>query len=127
MQVQLNCGRDIRIDGFQLGYTYGGLLEGIPNKRMNENIFQRTSYPLNWGERKVLKIKPNKDDFNTALKACYYSVWLHSNDPIDTRYHGSELVVIWFDERPNNRTIEEIILSGIKDIDWLNNAEDFEY
>lgn len=127
MRIKLKCGREVKVDGFEFGYTYGGLLEGSPNERMNKNIFDRTTYSSNWGSRKVLKIKPKKSEFKSELKPTHYSVWLNSNDPINSNYHGSELVVIWFDELPNEKTVEEIIQNGVQDIDWDKNAEDFEY
>lgn len=127
MIIKLKCGRDVTVDGFEFGYTYGGLLEGRPNNRLNHNIFERTSYPSNWGSRKVLKIKPEKIEFDDVLKPTHYSVWLNSNEPINENYHGSELVVIWFDELPNGKMIEEIIQHGIENIDWDKNAEDFDY
>ena len=127
IRIKLNCGRKVKVDGFEFGYTYGGLLEGSPNESMNKNIFERTKYPSSWGQRKVLKIKPEKSEFKNGLKPSHYSVWLSSNDPIDPDYHGSELVVIWFDQLPNGKTIEEIIENGIQNINWNKNAQDFEY
>lgn len=127
MKISLKCGREVSVDAFEFGYTYGGLLEGSPDKRMNQNIFERTSYSSTWGPRKVLKIKPEGHEFENVLKPSHYAVWLHSNEPIDPDYHGSELVVIWFDELPNGKVIEEIIQNGVENIDWEKHAEDFEY
>lgn len=127
MRIKLICGRVVKVDGFEFGYTYGGLLEGSPNEEMNKIIFDSTKYSSNWGPRKVLKIKPEKSEFKSGLKPTIYSVWLNSNDPINPNYHGSELVVIWFDELPSGKTVEEIIQNGVQHIDWNKNAEDFEY
>lgn len=127
IKIKLNSGREVSVEGFSFGYTYGGLYEGLPNEKMNNDIFDRSSYPNNWGPRKVLKIRPPKSDFEKALKPTDYAAWLHSNEPIDPEYHGSELVVIWFGDPPNGKTVEEIIEQGIKDIDWESNAEDFFY
>ena len=127
MMIKLKCGREVKVHGFEFGYSYGGLLEGLPNERMNKNIFERTTYPSNWGSRKVLKIKPEKSEFKNGLKPTHYSVWLTSNDPINPNYHGSELVVIWFGELPNGKTVEEIIQNSLNNIDWNKNAQDFEY
>ncbi len=127
MRIKLKCGREVKVDGFEFGFTYGGLLEGSPNERMNNNIFERTNYSTNWGPRKVLKIRPEINEFKNGLKPAHYSVWLNSNDPINPKFHGSELVVIWFDEKPNGKTVEEIIQKGVQNIDWDKNARDFEY
>ena len=61
------------------------------------------------------------------MKSAYYSVWLNSNDPVDPEFHGSELVVIWLDDIPGDRSIEEIITKGVKAIDWEANAQDYQY
>ena len=127
MRIKLKCGREVKVDGFEFGTTYGGLLEGSPYEIMNKNIFEKTTHSSNWGKRRVLKIKPENSEFKNSLKPTHYSVWLTSNDPINSNYHGSELVVIWFDELPNGRTIEEIIQTGVQNIDWNKNAKDFEY
>ncbi|WP_196889881.1 hypothetical protein [Aureivirga sp. CE67] len=127
IRIKLNCGREVKVDGFQFGYTYGGLLEGSPNERMNKSIFDRTTYPSNWGSRKLLKIQPDKNDFKNGLKPTYYIVWLHSNEPINPEFHGSELVVIWFGDLPNGKIVENIIQNGVENINWNDNAQDFEY
>ena len=127
MEIKLTNGRSIRVDGFEFGYTYGGLLEGRPNETINKRIFERIVYPSSWGHRKVLRLEPDRKEFREFLKPAHYSVWLHSNTPIDPDYHGSELVVIWLDDVPNDRAISDIIQSGVQHIDWDRHAEDFEY
>ena len=127
IRIRLKCGRDVKVDGFQFGYTYGGLLEGSPNKKMNKDIFDKTTYPSNWGPRKLLKIQPENDDFKKNLKPIHYSVWLHSIEPINPDCHGSELVAIWFGDLPNGKTVEDIIQNGVENINWNKNAQDFEY
>jgi len=126
IEIELNCGIKVNVEGFEYGYTYGGLLEGKPNKRINKHILESITYPKNWGPRKVLNIQPSINEIENRLKPSYYSVWLTS-EPIDPEYHGSELVVIWFGEIPNGKTIETIIEVGIKFIDWNANANDFRF
>ncbi len=126
IRIKLKCGTEVNVAGFQFGYTYGGLLEGSPNERLNKSIFDRITYASNWGSRKVLKIQPDIYDFITVLKPLYYIVWLHSNEPINPEYDGSELVVIWFGDLPNGRLVEDIIQSGVKNINWSENAQDFD-
>ena len=127
MYITLDSGITVKVGNFIFGHTYGGLLEGSPNKSLNKRIFKHATYPVSsWGARKVLKIKPAKDDFKKELKPACYAVWLTS-EPIISEYHGSELVVIWFEELPDEKPIMEIIKKGIKEIDWKKNAKDFFY
>jgi len=127
IRIKLKCGREVEVDGFEFGITYGGLLEGSPDESLNNSIFDRTSYPAKWGSRKVLKIRPKRIEFQNKLPDCHYSAWLGSINSINPDYDGSELVVIWFGESPNGKTFEEVIQSGIEEIDWDANAQDFEY
>ena len=127
IRIKLNGGNDVTVEGFQFGYTYGGLIEGSPNERLNKKIFDWTTYPSKWGSRKLLKIQPDKNDFKNVLKPTYYIVWLQSDEPINPKYDGSELVVIWFGDLPNGKTVEAIIQNGVQNINWSENAQDFEY
>lgn len=127
MNITLNCGRVVKVNTFQLGYTYGGLLGGYPHEVMNKHIFDTITYPSNWGSRKVLKIEPEEAELKTELKPSYYTVWLSSDVPVLPQNDGSELVVIWFGDSPDGKTVEAIIERGIKAIDWNTHAEDINY
>ena len=127
MYIKLDSGIEVKVDSFIFGRTYAGLIEGSPNKSLNKRIFKHAKYPVSsWGIRKVLKIKPTKKEFRTELKPICCAVWLTS-EPIKFKYHGSELVVIWFGKLLEGKPIEEIIKEGIKGIDWKKNAKDFYY
>ena len=124
MRIRLNGGLEVEVNSFSYGYTYGSIIEGVPNKKLNEAIIQNASYPSNWGDRKLLKVQPNKSDLENKLKPICYAVWLKSFEPINKRYDASELVVIWFGDHPDGKSIEYIIESGVKNIDWKKNAQD---
>jgi hypothetical protein len=126
IKIKLKSGREVGVDSFHFNYTYGGLLVGIPHERMNIEYFEKKTYPKNWGKgRKLLKIKPNPEDFKNRLKPIYYSVWLDSK-PFNPKYFGSSLIVTWFGNEPNGKTIDEIIQTGIENIDWIENAHDYD-
>ena len=127
MLITLNSGKTVKVESFEYSYTYGGVLCGLPNEQMNRAVFEDIKYPSNWGSRKTLKIKPSTKEFENKLKSAYYSVWLNSYDPVDPEFDGSELVVIWLDDIPRGRSIEEIIGKGVKAINWEDNAQDFQY
>ena len=126
MHIKLLSGIEVSASDFSFGYTYGGLLEGTPNEKFNRKIVERTNYPSNWGARKTLKLSPSEEEIKRGLKPAHYAVWL-SSTPINPDYHGSELVVIWFDFAPKERSIKEIIQAGVEAIDWKSNAKDFYY
>ena len=41
IKVKLNFGRYVKVEEFEFGYTYRGLLEGVPNERLNKQIWTR--------------------------------------------------------------------------------------
>lgn len=127
IKIQLKGCVEVKVDAFEFGYTYANLIEGSPNEMFNEKTFDKASYPPNWGIRKVLKIKPDREEFENKLQPCRYAVWLYSDEPINPNYSGSELVVIWFGELPYGKTFIDLIQSGIGEIDWIENAQDFNF
>lgn len=128
MKIKLDSGKEVKVSDFCFGYTYGGMLCGEKNETSNRPIFDEITIPTNWGEdRNVLKLEPTQAEFENQLKPVYYIVWLDSHVPIDPKYHGSNLIVIWLGDEPTGYKIEDIIFKGIKDIDWDSNARDYEY
>jgi len=128
MKIKLDSGKEVKVSDFCFGYTYGGMLCGEKNETSNRPIFDDITIPTNWGEdRNVLKLEPTQAEFENQLKPVYYIVWLDSHVPIDPKYHGSNLIVIWLGDEPAGYKIEDIIFKGIKDIDWDSNARDYEY
>jgi hypothetical protein len=125
--IKLDSGIEVKVNGFEFGYTYGGVIEGIPNMTRNIEIYESANYPANWGTRKTIKIKPEKSELKKKLRPAHYSVWLTSFEALNPKYDGSELVVIWFADLPNGKTVEEIIENGIRSIDWKKNAHDFHF
>ena len=126
MRINLNCGRKVMIWNFSLSRTYSGFLEGRPNEKINKKIFESLTYPSEWGDRKKIIIFPQECEFKNKLKPIICTAFLES-EPIDSICDGSQLVVIWFADEPNRLSFEEYIESGIKEIDWNNNAHDFDY
>lgn len=125
--IKLDSGKEVRVNNFSFNNTYGGLIFGsIDDDEYNKELFEETTYPRNWGTRKSIKIKPSEKEFQKGLKPFCFTVWLNSYNPKDPWYDGSELIVIWFADIPAGASIEEIILNGVKSVDWEANAQDYE-
>ena len=61
MRIKLDSGREIKVNNFEFGYTYGGMLCGEKNETSNRPIFDDIKIPTNWGEnRNVLKLEPTQ-------------------------------------------------------------------
>ena len=125
IDLKINNGREVSVNAFTMNFTYSGLLSYQTSERINRHIYERASYPTNWGNRAVLKLQPKELAFKSILDPCYYCVWLQSEWTQHRESDGSELVVIWFDDIPNERSIEHMIAGGIKAIDWEAHAEDY--
>ena len=64
------------------------------------------------------------------LKPVINSVWLSSSEVIDDNdkiSNGSDLVIMWFSDELQDKTIQEIIIAGVGDIKWEKFARDFEF
>jgi hypothetical protein len=127
MDILISNNRNVTVDSFTMDFTYAGLLSYTSTERINKAIFEGANYPSSWGNRKVLKIEPNGGDFKIDLNHCYYCAWMNSDTVGFSDADGSTLVVIWFGDLPNARSIENIIQQGISKIDWEANAENFNY
>lgn len=129
VQVTLDSGLELTLKGFHLAFTYGGLMEGNPLKEsVFEFIQDEIRVPKNWGDRKLFSISAKEDGINSLLPlfSCY--AYLTSDIPAgDPFADGSELVVHWFEDSIQDRSIPQIIEEAVKDLDWKNEADDFLY
>jgi len=72
------------------------------------------------------KILPTEIELKNRLKSNICAAFLES-EPIDSHRDGSQLVAIWLADDPQKLSLEDYIESGIKEIDWNYNAQDFDY
>ena len=137
-KFQLNQGRTIYLTAINQWGTYGGLLEGVPTKEMNQRTIEYTKGEAKrlWdGDPYVIEptetpIELDRDyPFGTpasipsitclALFRCLDSVR-------DETMHYSQLPVIWF--QPEYAfPIDQCIMESILAIDWRKLAFDYQY
>ncbi|WP_395048862.1 hypothetical protein [Flavobacterium sp.] len=129
LKIKLATGKIITIEAFHFTKTYGGLLTGEPSKEINEEIIKNISYPKNWGQRRAVFDRKDWYLSNEVLKPITYSAWLmaESIDDKEKQYDGSSIIVIWIDDEPKGKDIEEIIVSGIGLFDWEKFAENYQF
>lgn len=110
-----------RIDSVYITRTYGGCLQGIPTYEDRVDSAKNKSKNL-WGKRPIFIIEPD-------LKEKMLPLWVHiayiSNDAISKEAHGSELVVVWWDDSMDGSP--DNIYSMVNRVDWNQYAEDFWY
>jgi hypothetical protein len=129
MKIKLNNGREVKMEAFNMSLTYGGLLVGEPNEAINDSIIGLISYSKDWGNRKALLNKKDMYISKGFLKPIIYSVWLTSSVvPAESKTNdASTIVLLWFGEEPNDKSIPEIIKEEIVNFDWDKHAENIQY
>ncbi len=129
MEIKLLTGKTVRLDSLIMTSTYGGVLVGKPNKTMNDEIISFITHSNDWGNRKVFLKKSNNYSSKDVLKPIAYKVLLLS-EPIskDTKTgDASSIVLVWFGDADMSKSINEIIVEGVGNLDWDSNAENIYY
>lgn len=137
MEITLNDGNSVYLDDFKFYTTYGGLIVGHPNQRINEAIIQDcrdTLFKQMHAEPYLIapvkkleeiieyfdKNNPTKEIIEIMPKYIF-SVRLISTQK------WLQLPVIWLDDINLQMSLTQIIeRSGIKKIDFLGSAEEYE-
>jgi len=131
MKIKLQSGKEVLVEAFHLTATYGGLLVGSPTIQSNEILINHLSYPKGWGERPfILKKSDMYSEVKNQLKPIVYSVWLSSSETIDDKenqFDGCALILMWFGDDEPYKTIHDIILDGVENINWNKFAENYQF
>jgi hypothetical protein len=119
------------VDAFYCKSTYIGLLEGRPDRQMNEKILERARTEMRrlWGERRTYLAPPvidQSDPEHPALPPVCLTAWLTCFQPIKEPNAGSELVVVWFRGEFAGEPMTQVLADGIRALPWEALAEDFE-
>jgi hypothetical protein len=72
------------------------------------------------------QIPLNFDQMLSRMPECYYHAVLTS-DPLTIDSCASGLLLTWFDEAPNKRSIESIVELALAQISWEICAQGFDY
>ncbi len=114
------------IEKFSLeGYTYSGLYEGTVDKRVNQFLLEDFFEDF---EQIVHIIHPSEEEMHHELPPVVYYVELRSYEPVqDPESDGSSLKIMWLEEEPDNKMIQEIVQNGVANVDWKKYAVDYYY
>lgn len=131
--------RDVSMRSLHQWRTYGGLLEGLPTDRLNEEILKRVTEEArkHTNMHAVHIIKPEqiaipyekKYPFGTPMQmpgiTCVAN--FTSNQPAnDQRIDGSALTIVWYQD-DYAFPVSQHILAQFREIPWSKLAEDFNY
>ena len=149
--LQLASGRKIILDKLIQERTYAGLLEGTPDKRVNDRHIEwirNQAREVFQGEEAYL-VEPVRRDYLHEPGDMQFAMdrqqdypvefrrppeWLpmihcvgtfHSTSPVhDKNQDGSRLVLVWFQ---NNFGIDAAAAAALRNVDWDRHAVDFAY
>ena len=107
------------IDAFYIARTWGGMIEGEPDKEMIKSTLKEANVSMLWGkDRKTIRVVP--EDFPKSLPEYEVKVWLCD-------YDKQLFVVFWTNMNPAEKTIVEIVEESLKDLDYQKDSEEFEF
>jgi len=126
MKIKLNSGIEVFVEAYHCTPTLAGVILYSPTEKTNQNLVNHLNYPTDWGKRECVMKKSDMYADENRLKPVINSVWLSSSTPIkDTKADGADLVVMFFSDENDDLTIQQIILNGVRDIQWEKFATDF--
>lgn len=135
--IELNCGREVRIDAIRQWIAYSGHLEGAPNPMLNEWMLKRIIkdareqldhdpflIPPKATPVPTRRTHPDPDPNTARLPSIACVAHLFSYEPAsDPKMDCSDLIVIWFQEHYAFPIAEEAE-RALKAIDWARLARD---
>jgi len=139
--ITLSCGRKVQVKSLYISHTYGPMIEGSFCAESNNILIEcaRRHIARTWGERPTAIIPPNvtiptephpATPDEQYLPPNYFAAWLNSDTPLDknldSRYHGSELVVIWFDSLEIDTSFRNLFQEVVRTVTWEKMAGDYE-
>lgn len=143
---KLQDGTTVSINGVIFDDIYGGMLEGVPDKELNQRILDRqlTQFQKLWGGRKAYLVDPTRrpvkhlggslpphlqDRYKNAerLPDVAISVWLSSWWAPSDEDDGTLLVLIFLVDKKEayNTPLQDLIISYSAGLDWKTVAQGF--
>ena len=139
--MKLKSGRVITLESLNQEKTYGGLLEGIPRKEMNDRIIERCKRQA-IGEHNhsiylvepVRRIEPRSDDPNLAHcgpaeylpNIVCYGMFSSARLGDNKMQDESRLVIVWFQNR-FALPIDAAVWAQIEQVNWEEFAGGWTY
>jgi hypothetical protein len=126
MTIKLNDGTEVFVEAFHCTPTLAGVIAYSLSESTNQKLVNHLHYPTDWGDRVCIMKKSDMYATKNELKPIINSVWLSSSESIkDKNSFGADLVVMFFSDENFDMTVQEIILNGLRDLQWEKFATDF--
>jgi hypothetical protein len=133
-RISLISGRSIELTRLTISSTYAGLLEGYPNRRMNDSLLKglatrRNASFLIAPPRRYPKPEWPGTSWGPIeeLPSLYCEAFFDSdriNPKLDSVLHRSELTVVWFQDDLAS-PVAEFVTAAVRNLAWDEHAEDY--
>ena len=127
LSFDLDCGRSVYLDSLHYSRTYAGLLEGRPNAQYNTEITTRVCTNTNSPAHLVPPDLDNTDPEHPSLPPIEMIAKVWCNDPITPNGMGSHATIIWYRDTWDSQSLTDVVLDGIRGVDWNKIAADFDW
>jgi hypothetical protein len=142
-RISLASGRSVELTSLSISSTYGGVLEGYPNARMNDALIARLGSRRGpaGGSQPAHVIRPPRSRRGEGQESVrmpfgpvqalppVYCEGSFRSDPIarelDTVLHESRLTVVWFQE-DLAAPVVDFVAAAVHELAWDDLAEDAE-
>ena len=130
-QVKLKSGWTAWVDQIDVKRTYGGLLEGLPDKSMADKEIRDAIAFVNasfHGPEPVV-ITPKLFDAHSAtpvMPPLRFAAQIRAWQPLNDEDDGSWMNLIWFAEVDDNKPLKAFVEEALAQIDWQSKAEGYE-
>ena len=145
-EIHLNSGRKIVLEEIHQHLTYAGLLEGLPNQRINDGIISELKNIVSdkiYGHTTPYIIKPNQGVIKLSdERMAYYEsrgpeykpvrfpkiicICHFNSESITDDFMFSALSIVWFQE-DWMMPIDKSVLDKIKRMEWDKHAVQGDY
>lgn len=141
--INLTAGRSVELTRLAISSTYSGMLEGYPNRRMNDALIARLGHRREsaYGSLPAHVITPRRglpgpDDGSApmpfgpveTLPPVYCEGFLRSGpvyEGLDPVLYESRLLVVWFQEDLAS-PVADFAATAVRELPWNDLAEDTE-
>lgn len=123
---ELDCGRSVYLDSLRYSPTYTGNLIGKPNKKRNDRITARACTNTIGPAHLVIPTVDETDPDRPMLPPVEMVAEIWCNDPIGDGM-GSHAAIVWYRDIWDNQSLVDVVLDGIRRIDWDSVAADFDW
>ena len=128
--VQMQDGRRVTVERFEVWQTYLGLIEGLPLRPQTDRRIERVRARVaaNWVGPRIVMLEPDlldPDSESPILPSATLMAQLWSAAPRNHDEEACWMNLIWFADLDASQSIPEIVLVALEQVDWDRQASSY--